>query len=48
MAEYEFWADAYLRIKREVEAEMPEVSVAEQFAEYRTRCQAWKRERGIR
>lgn len=48
MAKYENWQDAYRRIIREVEAEMPDASEAERFAEYRSRAEAWKRERGIR
>lgn len=48
MAKYEQWATAYARILSEVEAEMPDADEADQYAEYRSRCEAWKRERGIR
>lgn len=47
MSENEPWQQAYERILAEVEAEMPDADEADQFAEYRKRCEAWKRERGI-
>lgn len=44
---FEPWADAYFRILSEVQAEMPDSDEADQYAEYRQRCAAWKQERGI-
>lgn len=48
MAKFEPWQEAYMRIRAEVAAEMPDASKPEQYREYRKRCEAWKRERGIR
>jgi len=44
----ENWQDAYRRIIREVEAEMPDATEEDRYAVYRLRCQQWKAERGIR
>jgi hypothetical protein len=43
----ENWAQAYGRIKAEVEADMPDADEADQYDEYRSRCQQWKREQGL-
>lgn len=48
MPKFEHWAVAYDRMLHEVEAEHPEWDDRQVFAEYRSRCEAWKRERGIR
>jgi hypothetical protein len=48
MAGYEHWASAYNRIRDEVRDEDPTRDDREQYLEYRRRCDAWKRERGIR
>lgn len=48
MAKWESWSDAYERILGEVRAEHPDWDERQVFAEYRSRCEAWKRERGIR
>lgn len=48
MAAFEHWADAYERILSEVNAEHPEWDQRQVYEEYRARCTAWKRERGIR
>lgn len=47
MADDESWQDAFMRIYREVEDEMPRASEATKYKEYRLRCHAWKRERGL-
>lgn len=44
----ETWQAAYERILAEVEADMHDADSADQYAEYRARCEAWKHERGIR
>lgn len=44
----ETWQDAYQRIMAEVEADMPDADEADQYTEYRARCEAWKHEKGIR
>ena len=48
MPKFEHWADAYERILEEVKAEHPDWDERQVYAEYRARCQEWKRERGIR
>lgn len=45
---FESWQDAYDRIRVEVEADMPNADEADQYTEYRARCIAWKKEKGIR
>ena len=48
MMKFEPWPTAYERILHEVQEELANRDEADQYAEYRRRCEAWKQERGIR